>query len=61
MLKKMFDVVYHDEFGNKELINSFDNYSEAQSCFMKCMQVDKDAQINQSYDIEEGYAGVPGH
>ena len=55
----MFDVVYHDEFGNKELINSFDNYSEAQACFMKCMQVDKEAQINQSYDIEESYRGVP--
>ena len=59
MLKKVFDVVYHDEFGNKEIINTFDNYSEAQECFLKCMQVDREAQTNQSYDIEESYKGVP--
>ena len=59
MLKKVFDVVYHDEFGNKEIINSFDNYSEAQECFMKCMKADSEAQINQSYDIEEYHKGVP--
>jgi hypothetical protein len=59
MLKKRFDVVYHDEFGNKELINSFNNYSEAYQCYMKCMKSDHEAQINQSYDIEESYTGVP--
>jgi len=25
------------------------------------MEGDKEAQINMSYDIEEGYLGVPGH
>ena len=59
MLKKRFDVVYHDEFGNKELINSFDNYIDAQACYMKCMKSDHEAQVNQSYDIEESYTGVP--
>lgn len=59
MLKKIFDVVYHDEFGNKEIINTFDNYAEAHECFLKCMKVDREAQINQSYDIEESYTGVP--
>lgn len=59
MLKKRFDVVYHDEFGNKELINSFDNYIDAQACYMKCMSVDEDAKITQNYDIEESYTGVP--
>ena len=58
MLKKRFDVVYHDEFGNKELINSFDNYIDAQECYMKCMSVDEDAKITQNYDIEESYSGA---
>jgi len=61
MLKKTYDVVYYNEEGEKEIINSFNNYSEAHECFLKCMEGDKEAQINQSYDIEEGYAGVPGH
>jgi hypothetical protein len=61
MLKKTYDVVYWDEEGNREIVNSFDNYSEAYQCFMKCMESDKQAQINQSYDIEEGHMGVPGH
>jgi hypothetical protein len=61
MLKKCFSVVYWDESGKKEIINTFDNYSEAEEVYMKCMEGDKEAQINMSYDIEEGYLGVPGH
>ena len=34
---------------------------EAQQVYFKCMEGDKEAQVNQSYDIEEGYVGVPGH
>jgi hypothetical protein len=34
---------------------------EAQQVFFKCMEGDKEAQINSSYDIEEGYVGVPGY
>ena len=61
MLKKTWDVVYWGEDGKKEIINSFDNYSEAQEVYQKCMEGDKEAQINMSYDIEESYMGVPGH
>lgn len=61
MLKKTWDVVYWNEDGKKEIINSFDNYSEAEVVYMKCMEGDKEAQINQSYDIEESITGVPGH
>ena len=61
MLKKIFEVVYYDEDGNKEIINTFDNYSDAEECYRKCMEGDKEAQINQSYDIEEGMTGSPGH
>jgi hypothetical protein len=61
MLKKTYDVVYWDESGKKEIINSFQHYADAEECYRKCMEGDREAQINQSYDIEEGYAGVPGH
>ena len=61
MLKKTWDVVYWNEDGKKEIINSFDNYSEAEAVYQKCMEGDKEAQINASYDIEEGYVGVPGY
>jgi hypothetical protein len=61
MLKKTWDVVYWDESGNKEIINTFDNYPDAEEVFRKCMEGDKEAQINQSYDIEEGMTGSPGH
>ena len=60
MLKKTWDVVYWDEDGKKEIINSFDNYVDAEEVYRKCMEGDKEAQINQSYDIEEGFRGVPG-
>ena len=61
MLKKIFEVVYHDEFGNKEIINTFFNYADAEECYRKCMEGDRSAQINHSYDIEEGVIGSPGH
>jgi len=60
MLKKTWDVVYWDESGKKEIINTFDNYVDAEEVYRKCMEGDKEAQINQSYDIEEGFRGVPG-
>jgi hypothetical protein len=61
MLKKIFEVVYWDEEGKKEIINTFENYAEAQACYQRCMEGDKEAQANMSYDIEEGITGVPGH
>ena len=61
MLKKIFEVVYWDEDGKKEIINTFSNYAEAQACYQSCMEGDKDAQTNMSYDIEEGIIGSPGH
>ena len=61
MLKKIFEVVYWDEDGKKEIINTFSNYAEAQACYQKCMEGDKEAQANMSYDIEEGMIGSPGH
>jgi len=61
MLTKTYDVVYWDESGKKEIVNSFSTMDEAQQVFFKCMEGDKEAQINSSYDIEEGYVGVPGY
>jgi len=61
MLTKTYDVVYWGESGKKEIINSFKTMDEAQQVFFKCMEGDKEAQINSSYDIEEGYVGVPGY
>ena len=61
MLTKTYDVVYWDESGKKEIVNSFSTLEEAQQVFFKCMEGDKEAQINASYDIEEGYVGVPGY
>jgi len=61
MLRKSYDVVYWDESGKKEIITSFASYKEAELCLLRCYEGDKDAQINQSYDIEEGYVGVPGY
>jgi hypothetical protein len=52
-------VVYYDEEGNKELINKFEHYVDAEECYQKCMEGDREAQINQSYDIEESFVGVP--
>ena len=60
MLTKTYDVVYWGEDGKKELIISFPTKEEAQQVYFKCMEGDKEAQINNSYDIEEGYVGVPG-
>ena len=59
MIKKVYTVVYWDEDGKRESINTFSSYQEAEQCYLKCMEGDKEAQINQSYDIEEGYLGVP--
>ena len=61
MLKKCYTVVYWSEDGKKEAVNTFMSREEAESVYFKCMEGDKEAQINQSYDIEEGYLGVPGH
>ena len=61
MLTKTYDVVYWDEQGKKEIVNSFSTLEEAQQVFFKCMEGDKEAQINVSYDIEESYVGVPGY
>jgi hypothetical protein len=61
MMKKCFTVVYWDESGKKEAINTFMTKEEAEAVYMKCMEGDPESQINQSYDIEEGYLGVPGH
>jgi hypothetical protein len=61
MLTKTYDVVYWDESGKKEIINSFPTMEQAQQTFFKCMEGDKEAQINASYDIEESYQGVPGY
>jgi hypothetical protein len=61
MLTKTYDVVYWDEGGKKEIINSFPTMEQAQLVFFKCMEGDKEAQINASYDIEESYQGVPGY
>jgi hypothetical protein len=60
MLTKTYDVVYWGEDGKKELISSFPTKEQAQQVYFKCMEGDKEAQINSSYDIEEGYVGVPG-
>lgn len=61
MLTKTYDVVYWGEDGKKELVNSFKTREEAEEVYLKCMEGDKEAQINASYDIEESYAGSPGH
>ena len=61
MLKKTYDVVYWTESGEKELVNSFSTKTEAEETYLKCVEGDKEAQVNQSYDIEEGYIGSPGH
>ena len=61
MLKKCFTVVYWNEDGEKEAINTFMTKEEAEAVYHKCMEGDKEAQENMSYDIEEGYLGVPGH
>ena len=61
MLIKTYDVVFWNEDGKKELVNSFKRKQEAEEVYLKCMEGDKEAQINASYDIEEGYAGVPGY
>lgn len=61
MLKKCYTVVYWSEDGKKEAINTFTTKEEAEEVYMKCMEGDKEAQINMSYDIEEGFLGVPGH
>ena len=61
MLTKTYDVVYWNEQGEKEIINSFPTKEQAEEVYLKCMEGDKEAQINASYDIEESYAGSPGH
>jgi len=61
VLTKTYDVVYWNEDGKKELVNSFKTKEEAEKVYFKCMEGDKEAQINASYDIEEGYTGAPGH
>ena len=61
MLTKTYDVVYWDESGKKEIVNSFPTKEQAQEVYFKCVEGDKQAQINDSYDIEEGYVGVPGY
>ena len=61
MLTKTYDVVYWYESGKKEIINSFPTKEQAQEVYFKCMEGDKQAQTNNSYDIEEGYVGVPGY
>ena len=61
MLTKSYDVVYWNEQGEKEIINSFPTKEQAEEVYLKCMEGDKEAQINASYDIEEGYVGAPGH
>ena len=61
MLTKTYDVVYWDESGKKEIVNSFSTKEQAQEVYFKCMEGDKQAQINASYDIEESYVGVPGY
>ena len=58
-MKKVYEVVYYDDEGNKELINTFEHYSDAEECYMKCMEGDKEAQTTLSYDIEELFKGVP--
>ncbi len=60
MLTKSYDVVYWSEDGKKEIVNSFPTMEQAQEVYFKCMEGDKEAQVNMSYDIEEGYVGVPG-
>ena len=61
MLTKTYDVVYWNEDGKKELVNSFKTKQEAEEVYLKCMEGDKEAQISASYYIEEGYTGAPGH
>ena len=61
MLTKTYDVVFWNEDGKKEIINSFSTMEQAQLVYFKCMEGDKEAQINASYDIEESYTGSPGH
>ena len=52
---KTWDVVYYDENGKKEIINSFATMDEAMAVYFQCVEGDKEAQINMSYDIEENY------
>ena len=61
MLKKTYDVVYWTVDGEKELVNSFTTKTEAEETYLKCVEGDKEAQVNQSQDIEESYVGSPGH
>ncbi len=61
MLTKSYDVVYWNEQGEKEIINSFPTKEQAEEVYFKCMEGDKEAQLNASYDIEESYQGVPGY
>lgn len=61
MLKKCYTVVYWNEDGEKEAINTFMTREEAEKVYFNCVEGDKEAQANMSYDIEEGYLGVPGH
>mgnify|MGYP006129952983 FL=1 len=60
MLAKSYDVVYYDESGEKEIINSLPTLEQAIAVYFQCMEGDKEAQTNFSYDIEEGFVGVPG-
>ena len=53
--------MYWTSDGEKELVNSFSTKTEAEETFLKCVEGDKEAQENQSYDIEESYMGSPGH
>ena len=52
---KTWDVVYYDESGKKEIINTFATMDEAMAVYFQCTEGDKEAQINMSYDIEENY------
>jgi|TARA_B100001057_G_C22677487_1_gene882415 hypothetical protein len=52
---KTYDVVYYDEDGKKEIMNSFATMDEAMAVYFQCVEGDKEAQINMSYDIEENY------
>ena len=52
---KTYDVVYYDEDGKKEIMNSFATMDEAVAVYFQCTEGDKEAQTNMSYDIEEGY------
>ena len=57
---KTYDIVYYDENGDKDIIGRFATMDEAVAVYFQCTEGDKEAQTNMSYDIEEGYVGVPG-